>query len=299
MRLAKSHRFLLLLSLLAASCATLTPLPKPRNEVPALSAAGVARVVVIVLENGDPREAERQPFMRARAAEGTVFTSYFGVAHPSQPNYIAMISGSTADATDNDPVTLDRPHIGNVLGDRWRVYADDYPALDGRCNLIVKKDLYVRRHVPFLSFADVQRGTCSQVVRLNTAEDPVRALRSDIEQNTLPAFALIVPNLQHDGHAPFTMKDANDWLAANIEPLLGVPAFTKDTVFVLTFDEDHTRNAHSNRVYTVIWGDHVRQGTNDDVYNHYDLLATIAALLGVTPPTFQEPGVRPIGGIWR
>src|SRR5438034_189764 len=160
--------------------------------------------------------------------------------------------------------------------------------LPGKSNLVKQKHLYVRRHVPFLSFKDVQQGTCSQI-------EPFPAIKTD----PLPDFALIVPNLQHDGHRPFTMKDANDWLNANIAPLLADPAFTKDTVFILTFDEDDTVNAKNNRVFTVLWCDHVQHGTRDDVYDHEDLLATIAALLGVKPPPFDEADVRPIGGIWK
>ena len=129
---------------------------------------------------------------------------------------------------------------------------------------------------------------CSQI-------KPFPAIKTD----PLADFVLIVPNLQHDGHRPFTLNDANDWLNANIAPLLADPAFTKDTVFILTFDEDDTFNAKNNRVFTVLWGDHVQHGTRDDVYDHEDLLATIAALLGVAPPPFDETGVRPIGGIWK
>src|SRR2546430_13558152 len=71
------------------------------------------------------------------------------------------------------------PHIGQILGDRWRVYAEDYPALPGKCNLTKQKDLYVRRHVPFLSFKDVQTGTCSQIkpdrksTRLNSSHSQI------------------------------------------------------------------------------------------------------------------------------
>src|ERR1051326_8873583 len=243
---------LLLAAGLSANCATLTPLPQ------------------------------------ARAAEGMVLTRYFAVAHPSQPNYVAMISGSTAGALTDSPITLDRAHIGNALGTRWRVYAEDYPALTGKCNLIKQSGLYVRRHVPFLSFKDVQQGTCSQVV-------PFAQLKAD----KLPDFAMIVPNLKHDGHRPATMKDANDWLNAQIAPLLEDAASTKDTVFIVTFDEDDSMNAQNNRVFTVLWGDHVQHGARADVYDHEDLLATIAALLAVAPPPFDEAGVRPIGGIWK
>jgi len=277
---------------LSANCATLTPLPQARGPVPPFDAKNVRRVVLIVLENGNPATAAKQSFLQARAAEGTVLTRYFAVAHPSQPNYVAMISGSTAGALTDSPITLDRPHIGNALGKRWRVYADDYPALPGKCNLVKQSGLYVRRHVPFLSFKDVQQGTCSQIT-------PFTRLADDIKNDAVPAFAMIVPNLKHDGHKPATMKDANDWLNAQIAPLLKQPAFAKDTVFIVTFDEDDSMNAQNNRVFTVLWGDHVQHGARDEVYDHEDLLATIAALLGVAPPPFDEPGVRPIGGIWK
>src|SRR5438067_4897763 len=283
---------LLLIAGLSADCATLTPLPHARNAVPTFDAKNVRRVVLIILENGNPARAAQQSFLQDRAAEGMLLTQYFGVAHPSQPYYVAMISGSTAGALTDSPITLDRPHIGQSLGSRWRVYAEDYPALSGKCNLVKKKGLYVRRHVPFLSFKDVQQGTCSQI-------ETFAALKDDVAANKLPDFAMIVPNLEHDGHEPFTMKDADDWLNANIAPLLKKPAFTKDTVFIVTFDEDDTFNAKNNRVFTVLWGDHVKQGTRSDVYDHEDVLATIAALLGVKPPPFEESGVRPIGGIWK
>jgi hypothetical protein len=291
--------FVFLLVPFAADCATLTPLPVPRNAVPALHVTGVQRVVLIILENGNPTTAAAQSFMQDRAATGMIFSNYFAVAHPSQPNYVAMISGSTTGALTDNPISLHRAHLGQALGTRWRVYADDYPATPGHCNLVKQHGDYVRRHVPFLSFADVQTGTCAQIVRLNSASDPVASLRADIAHHALPGFAMIVPNLTHDGHRPATIKDANKWLNDDITPLLTDPAFTTGTVFILTFDEDDTSHATHNRVFTVLWGDHVKHGTTPDVYDHEDLLATIAALLDVTPPPLDEPGVRAFGGIWQ
>ncbi|HEX7136523.1 MAG TPA: alkaline phosphatase family protein, partial [Vicinamibacterales bacterium] len=121
---------------LAAQGATRTPLPIPRNSVPAFIPIGVKRVVLVVLENGNPVEAARQPFMNYLAKSGMVLTSYYAVAHPSQPNYVAMISGTTDGAMTDDNVRLPptRKHLGNLLRS-WRVYAENYPALPGRCNL--------------------------------------------------------------------------------------------------------------------------------------------------------------------
>jgi Phosphoesterase family len=294
------------LAAFALQGATRTPLPVPRKAVPPFAVAGVRRVVVVVLENGDAQDAARQPFMKFLAETGMMLNSYYAVAHPSQPNYVALISGSTEGAMTDGNIRLPstRKHLGNILpAGSWRVYAEDYPALPDRCNLVKQGSgpdrLYVRRHVPFLSFADVQDGKCTELVRLNTATDAVGALRADIESQHMPLFSMIVPNLEHDGHEPSNLKKASEWLTANLEPLLLDRKFVDGLVFILLFDEDDSRSSGRNRVYTAIWGDRVKNGASDDVYDHEDLLATICALLRITPPPFDEPGVRPIGGIWK
>jgi len=293
-----------------------TPLRDARKPVPAFVNTGVKRVVLIILENGSPAEAETEPFMIDRANEGMVLSNYFAVAHPSQPNYIALVSGSLAGTNGDRTGTLQRDHLGKSLPGRWKVYAEDYPTPNdpNTCSPAKQDGAYVRRHVPFLSFGGVD---CRAIVRLNAdpttrkvrgtrpaprdVMDVTRALRDDITRGTLPAFAMIVPNLTDDGHAPSNMANANDWLTRYIAPLLHDSTFTDGTVFILTFDEDDNEDAeHPNRVYTVLWGDHVRQGTANDVYDHEDLFVTIAALLQVSPlPSTEEPDTRPIGGIWK
>ena len=281
---------------------------EPRKaEVPTIPAnLGVKRVLLIILENGDPSAAESghdMKFLPFLAKSGTELKQYYAVAHPSQPNYIALISGRIDDVKHGDDmVVLNRPHLGQALGgDRWKVYAEDYPAFPDACNLD-QKALdplgYARRHVPFLSFCDVIVSDCHQIVN-ETAR--LKTLKADIEHNTFPDFALLIPNLHHDGHFPSDMGDADEWLQANLKPLLtNNAAFTKDLLVILTFDEDdHTDASHPNRVFTVLWGDHVLHRTDDnDVYDHYDLLATIEAVLNVTSPPLP-PGSRPIGGIWK
>jgi arylsulfatase A-like enzyme len=58
-----------------------------------------SHIVVVTLENqnfddiiGDTAQA---PFLNMLASEGMLFTNYLGLAHPSQPNYLALFSGST------------------------------------------------------------------------------------------------------------------------------------------------------------------------------------------------------------
>jgi phosphoesterase family protein len=293
-----------------------TPLPTPRSAVLDFGDPGVKRVVLIILENGSPEDAKGQPFMMRRASEGMLLNQYFAVAHPSQPNYIALISGSVADTNGDRRVLLHRDHLGRHLTNRWKVYAEDYPtpANPALCSSTRQDGAYVQRHVPFLSFDDVD---CRAVVRLNSdattrrvssrlpaprdVSSVTQALRDDITGGTLPSFVMIIPNLTDDGHAPSNMVNANDWLTRYIEPLLHDNTFTDGTVFILTFDEDDHEDAdHPNRVYTVLWGDHVHQGSDNAVYDHEDLYLTIAALLHISPlPSTDESDSRPIGGIWK
>ncbi len=85
-----------------------------------------AKVVLVVLENKNEPPALKQPFLEKLMKEGRYLAKYHGVAHPSQPNYIAMVSGSIegVDRGDAD-VTLERCHIGRNLSS-WIVYAEDY-----------------------------------------------------------------------------------------------------------------------------------------------------------------------------
>lgn len=293
-----------------------THLRHAKNEVPAFAVTGARHVVLMILENGSPEDARRQPFMIERAKEGMVLDQYFAVAHPSQPNYIALVSGTLAGTNGDRTGTLRGDHLGKHLPGRWKAYAEDYPrsASAHVCSDAKQDGAYVRRHVPFLTFEGVD---CTAIVRLNSDDTPrkvstampsprdlvrvTQALRDDIARDTLPAFAMIIPNLTDDGHSPSNMANANDWLSRYVTPLLHDPAFTKDTVFILTFDEDDNEDdGKPNQVYTVVWGDHVKQGRNADIYDHEDLFLTIAALLHVSPlPPAEEPHSRPIGGIWK
>src|SRR5579863_4265537 len=61
-------------------------------------------VVVVMMENhafGEIINPRRAPFIASLAAKGASFTNAFAVAHPSEPNYFALFSGSTQDIHDD------------------------------------------------------------------------------------------------------------------------------------------------------------------------------------------------------
>ena len=60
--------------------------------------------------------AAQPSFKRVKiATQGALFTQFIAEAHPSQPNYVALVSGSTQGVRSDSPVNLDANHIGNLL----------------------------------------------------------------------------------------------------------------------------------------------------------------------------------------
>lgn len=272
---------------LAAAVALAAPAPAtvPRFE----------RVVVVVLENRERGElaggAPRLARLARRYAELTGMTA---VAHPSLPNYLALVSGSTQDiASDCTDCTVDAPHLGDVLeraGLGWKAYAEGLPrpgftgARSGR---------YAKKHVPFLYFRDV----LASPSRLRRVV-PLAQLAEDLARRRLPAFSLVVPDLCHDMHdCPTAVGDA--WTAALAQRLLRSPQLRRGVVFV-TFDEGSSGAGGGGRVETLALGPLVRPGAVSDVpLDHYSLLATIETGLGVRPLLGRAAAARPIDGIWR
>ena len=61
-------------------------------------------VVVVILENEHRSSvigSAQAPYLNKLAARGANLTHSYGITHPSQPNYLALFSGSTQGVTSN------------------------------------------------------------------------------------------------------------------------------------------------------------------------------------------------------
>ncbi len=278
-----SPKTALLLSSVAALCAA----------VPARAAApAFKKVVLMIFENSSYDEAMAQQVLSQFAQSGALLTNYHAVGHPSQPNYVALIAGSRSGVSSDRPVTLDVPHLGDLLeqhGKTWRVYAQAYP---GNCYLGAQSGTYARKHVPFLSMKDVQSDPtrCANVV-----DDSNFA--SDLQSGNLPDFSLFIPDLNNDGHDTSVSYAAN-WFSSYFGPLLSAPAFSKDTLLILTFDEDD--HSEGNQVYTVLYGASVAPGaTSSAAYTHYSVLRTIENQFGLGTLGQNDDSAAPISDVWQ
>ena len=106
---------------------------------------------------------------------------------------------------------------------------------------------------------------------------------SDLAANKLPQWMFITPNMTSDGHDT-SVTTAGVWTRNFLDPLLSNQNFTKDTLVLVTFDENHTYT-QQNRVVGILLGGAVPAelvGTTDsNFYNHYSELSTVEANWGL------------------
>jgi len=169
----------------------------------------------------------------------------------------------------DNQVNLKAPHLGTLLekkGLQWKAYAEGYP---GNCFLGMKKGKYVRKHVPFLSFIDVQNSK-ERCGRVQNAESFFR----DVKARALPEYSLFVPDLDHDGHDT-SVRESSQWFSDTFGGVLQDSAIMKDTLFIITYDESE-RYLGSNQIYTVMIGANSRAGfkVNSQI-THYSVLRMI------------------------
>ncbi|KAJ3254401.1 hypothetical protein HK103_007195 [Boothiomyces macroporosus] len=249
-------------------------------------------IFTIVLENESFQPTFNQPYFgKVLAPKGRLLTNYHGVTHPSQPNYIAMTSGSTSGVFLDFTADVDKTNVVDKLEAAqltWKSYQESYPVASG----CFKGDAapYYRKHNPFASYVNIQSNParCQNIVNANQ-------LQADIAAGTLPNYMFYTPNINNDGHDT-DLDYAANWLQGFIEPLLTNPVFSK-TLFVVTFDESANFldiDTVHNQIYTVLLGAGVPAGTQDNTYyNHYSILKTLETNWGIGSLTSNDAGANP------
>lgn len=163
------------------------------------------RVFVIVLENhsqqsviGDPNA----PYITSLANTYGQATNYYGVTHPSEPNYIAMTSGSNWWTNNDNPANrFDHTNIVDELEAAhipWAAYMQAMPANDPLTDFWPSSSnpLYASKHNPFALFSDV-RDNPARVANIK----PYTAMAGDLSNPwTAPRFVFITPDQCNDMH---------------------------------------------------------------------------------------------------
>lgn len=249
---------------------------RPLSAASAVSVPRLAHTIVIVFENherGDILGPGGAPTFKRLAATYAQATDYHAIAHPSLPNYLAIVSGSTHGVTSD---CTDCPQSGQTVGSElsaqhrsWATYAEGYPA----------SSRFAKKHVPFLYFPA-------------GAEHVLPIRRFDLR--TLPAYSLVVPDLCNDMH-DCSVATGDHWLRNFITPLLTV----KDTAIFIVFDEGTSDAGGGGKVALIVAGTAVRRhSVFKTATSHYGLLHTIESALGL-PLLGHARSAEPLTGIWQ
>ena len=292
-------------------------------------------VFVIMMENtgyaaliGNPNA----PWINSAAHSYGLATSYFGVVHPSQPNYIAATAGIQGADSDADEI-LSVPNIVDQLeshGKSWKAYMQSYSLCSDPLASACGNQLYERKHNPFVSFSDVQNSPARMA---NIAD--LSQLNSDLAAGSVPNYVWISPDQCNDMHgrgaaAPDPCRFANvqgliatgdAFLSEWVGKIMSSSAWNGNSAIFIAWDEsdftgsstdfgfgdtsgccDSIANHGGGHVVTLVisHSDHAARTSNVS-YNHYSLLRTIQdgwqlGCLGFTCDTANVPAMRDLVG---
>jgi acid phosphatase len=229
-------------------------------------------VVVVMEENRGYAQIvgdSSAPYLNSLIQGGALFTQSYALTNNSQPNYLALFSGSTQGVEDESAQVFDAPNLASDLSDvgrNFRGYAESPK---------------VHRHDPWESFSS----------SLATARD-----FSDFPGNydDLRSVSMVVPNLQHDMHDG-TISQADTWLKQNLGGYASW-ARTHNSLLIVTWDEDD--GSENKHIATILYGAHVTAASRSSQHiTPYNILRTIEAAFGL-PGIGHAADASPISGVW-
>lgn len=243
-------------------------------------------VVLVIFENERASQVignAAAPYINSLADSGANFTQSYAVTHPSQPNYIALFSGSTQGVTDDEcTYSFDGNNQAHQLiaaGFTFASYSEGVPWSGSN---VCKSGGYARKHAPWASFTNVPE----QVQRSFTA------FPSDYTK--LPDVSWVVPNLCNDMH-DCSVATGDQWLKAQLGDYARW-AQDHSSLLIVTFDEDD--RSGDNRIATIFRGADVRPGTYNERITHYNVLATLEDMYGLERLGNARTAL-PITDVWK
>lgn len=247
-----------------------------------------SHIFLIVMENLGFDAAMSTPTLHQLATKWAYASNYYATTHPSLPNYLSLIGGSTYSITsDCTNCFVNAPNLPTELSQHavsWAAYMESVPS---NCYLspYAPSGLYAGKHDPFVYYENIRnsKSLCANI-------KPLRSLESLLANQSakLPHFVWITPNICNDGHNCSASKAAS-WLAATVAKITSTSAWKNNGALYVTWDEgnggDNRRMTSTGTVAPTGGGGHiltlsiepnVAPGT---VYkrplNHYSLLKTI------------------------
>lgn len=308
-----------LVSLTLAACAPqMTSAPTVTATIPRYQ-----HIFLLVMENhsyDDIIGSSRAPHLNALANQYGLATNYWGVTHPSEPNYVAMIGGSYFGISNDNSYkqnALKQPSLANQLETArltWKSYQEALPApgYTGE-TATTGGDVYASKHNPFMNFlpyypSDQRAAALANIV-------PASQLATDLANGSAPNFSFISPGLCTDMHGDPACADNSNLISAGdtyayntVNKIMDSSLWTQgNNAIIITWDEadgyfsfgPSNITSGGGKVATIVITSHGPRGVQDSTaYNHYSLLLSIEDAFGLDCLQHSCPtsgGVQPMG----
>ena len=256
---------------LIGSATAITTATSPTAQA-AASVPVFDHIVLVMFENhaySQLNGSSSAPYFNSLAGQGAKFTQSYGVTHPSEPNYLAIFSGSTQGVTDDScPHTYSGNNLGKQLitaGKTFKGYSESMPS-DGYTGC--SSGQYKRKHNGWVNFTTVPAASNLRFT----------AFPSSANYASLPTVSYVTPNMCNDMH-DCSVSTGDTWLKNNLDAYAQW-AKTHNSLLIVTFDEDN--GGSSNHILTTFVGAHTQVGSFSNQINHYNVLSTIESAYGLS-----------------
>jgi len=245
---------------------TAAPQAQAATSVPAFD-----HIVLVMFENKANSQitSSSAPYFTSLASQGAKFSQSYAITHPSQPNYVALLSGATQGVTsDACPQSFGVDNLAHQViaaGLTFKGYSESMPS-DGYTGC--SSGTYMRKHNSWVDFTDVPAAS-----NVTYASFP-----SSSAYASLPTVAFVTPDMCDDMH-DCSIATGDGWLQSNLDAYAQW-AKTHNSLLIVTFDEDNSLSL--NHIYTAFVGAHVAAGAYTEKITHYTVLRTIESAYGLT-----------------
>jgi len=278
------------------------------------------------------------PYLLGTIRPGAAWlTNYFAATHWSQANYVALTTGQFTRCEQQDGGIACHQNVDNLFhqidlaGLSWKVWLEAGAAKcdtgsGGSCSSNTPCPLngfYTTGNPPIL-FDDIEgpNGVWSPAnpsaeclandVPAGTANAGMSTFNADLATGDVANFNMIIPNGCEDGEANckpvnnrYTQFD--DFLAAEVPKIEASPAFGKDGVIIVTYDEDERAGGIASKngfgsgghVVCAILSPLAISGSYGQQFFHYSLLRTIEDGFRLAGHLGNANDVAPVAGIWN
>lgn len=258
------------------------------NNVPTGSLPRPDHIVIVIEENRGYSNiigSLDAPYFNQLVSQGALFTNSYAITHPSQPNYLALFSGSKQGVVDDTCVPPGSPYLtpnlGRELRDNSFGFGGYSQSLSSIGSTACGGGAYARKHNPWVDWQGAGANQLPASVNMPFTSFPTVA-----NYDALPTVSIVVPDLDHDMHDRTGKTDqeviqsGDMWLRDNIDSYAQW-AESHNSLLIITWDEDGGPRGPDNQIPTLFVGQMVKQGQYNECIDHYSVLRTIEDMYGL------------------